>query len=108
MTEITTTGLAAHPARSAAGYPHVQGKCPACGDASLFLASGGYVTCASLSCTDPSRASDLLSVAREHHRVGPGRCACGWDAYKQSAFIYDYGDALEAHITSAKRARRTR
>jgi len=59
---ITTTGLTAHPARPAAGYPHVQGRCPACGGASLFLGSGGYVTCASLECTNPAQASDLLSA----------------------------------------------
>jgi hypothetical protein len=58
--QITTTGLSAHPLRSAAGYPHVQGRCPACGRGSLFLASGGYLTCASLRCTDPTRASNLL------------------------------------------------
>ena len=63
--QITTTGLNAHPARSAAGYPYVQGRCPACGLASLFLAVGGYVTCASLNCPDPSRASYLLEVSRD-------------------------------------------
>jgi hypothetical protein len=59
---ITTTGLTAHPARPAAGYPVVKGRCPACGAASLFLASGGYVTCASLDCTNPAQASALLEA----------------------------------------------
>jgi hypothetical protein len=57
---VTTTGLTAHPARPAAGYPIVQGRCPACGAASLFLASGGFVTCASLRCPNPTQASYLL------------------------------------------------
>lgn len=42
------------------GWPQVQGKCPSCGCRSLFVGSGGYVTCAILSCKDPCAASDLL------------------------------------------------
>jgi hypothetical protein len=69
---ITTTGLSAHPLRSAAGYPHVQGRCPACGLGSLFLASGGYLTCASLRCTDPTRASNLLHADAPVQSVASG------------------------------------
>jgi hypothetical protein len=68
---ITTTGLTAHPLRSAAGYPRVQGRCPACSLGSLFLASGGYVTCASLDCTDPMRASGLLRALAPVADPGP-------------------------------------
>ena len=57
---VNTAGLDAHPARCAAWMPVVKGKCPACGMASLFLAAGGYVTCASLSCKDPCAAGELL------------------------------------------------
>lgn len=39
----------------------VQGRCPACGSSSLFLGSGGYVTCRVSDCSDPSAASDLLT-----------------------------------------------
>lgn len=42
------------------GYPKVAGKCPACGSESLFLASGGYVTCAVIPCKNPCAAADLL------------------------------------------------
>jgi hypothetical protein len=70
--QITTTGLSAHPLRSAAGYPHVQGQCPACGLGSLFLASGGYLTCASLRCTDPTRASNLLHADAPVQSVASG------------------------------------
>ncbi|NEB70330.1 hypothetical protein G3I39_25215 [Streptomyces fulvissimus] len=38
----------------------VQGRCPACGSTSLFLGSGGYVTCARLECPEPDAASSLL------------------------------------------------
>jgi hypothetical protein len=42
-------------------YPHVQGRCPACGGSqSLFLAEGGYVTCARVECPDPEAATRLL------------------------------------------------
>lgn len=38
----------------------VQGRCPACGWASLFLGNGGHVTCSRLECPNPSAADDLL------------------------------------------------
>ncbi|MEU1800840.1 hypothetical protein [Streptomyces sp. NPDC019937] len=44
----------------AAGMPLVQGRCPACGTAGLFLGSGGYVTCSSPDCQEPDAASTVL------------------------------------------------
>jgi hypothetical protein len=38
----------------------VQGHCPACGWASLFLADGGHITCSRLECPNPDAASQLL------------------------------------------------
>ncbi|MFE7233890.1 hypothetical protein ACFVAF_25135 [Streptomyces sp. NPDC057596] len=38
----------------------VQGRCPACGGASLFLGEGGHVTCSRLDCPNPSASDDLL------------------------------------------------
>ena len=38
----------------------VQGRCPVCGHYSLFLGSGGYVTCSISDCPNPSAASDIL------------------------------------------------
>lgn len=52
-------------ARVAAFMPIVRGTCPACGIKSLFLASGGYVTCANLDCPNPGAASDLLEPTEE-------------------------------------------
>jgi hypothetical protein len=43
------------------GFPRVDGRCPACSSHSLFLGSGGFVTCARLDCPDPSAAADLLA-----------------------------------------------
>ena len=57
---MNTTDLTPHPARAAAQYPIVKGRCPACGYRSLFLAAGGYVTCSVIPCPDPGAASDLL------------------------------------------------
>lgn len=42
------------------GWSLVQGECPACGARSLFLGSGGYVTCAGPTCGNPSAASHTL------------------------------------------------
>lgn len=41
-------------------HPDVRGRCPACGSSSLFLASGGYVTCRISDCKDPGAAADML------------------------------------------------
>ncbi|MFJ4418246.1 DUF6085 family protein [Streptomyces sp. NPDC088925] len=45
-------------------HPTVRGYCPACGRESLFLGSGGYVTCARLDCPTPDAASTLLEQRR--------------------------------------------
>ncbi|WP_097922078.1 DUF6085 family protein [Streptomyces sp. wa1063] len=42
------------------GFPTVQGHCPACHRQSLFLGSGGYVTCTHIDCPEPDAASTLL------------------------------------------------
>lgn len=48
-------------------HPSVAGRCPACGSAgSLFLGSGGYVTCSIADCPDPGKASDLLNRPTYH------------------------------------------
>jgi hypothetical protein len=59
------TDLPASTAPAAAGYLLVQGRCPACRGSSLFLGSGGYLTCSRLDCPNPSAADDVL------HRTAP-------------------------------------
>ncbi|MFJ5886824.1 DUF6085 family protein [Streptomyces californicus] len=49
-------------------FPTVQGRCPACGAISLFLGSGGYVTCARIECPEPDAASTLLERTTEGAR----------------------------------------
>ena len=39
----------------------VQGRCPACGEQSLFLGDHGYVTCAILECPKPHAAVSFLN-----------------------------------------------
>ncbi|MEV5619370.1 hypothetical protein [Streptomyces bacillaris] len=57
--------------------PDVQGRCPACGAASLFLGEGGHVTCARIDCPNPSAADDMLHGGEEAlvHALGGGRTA---------------------------------
>jgi hypothetical protein len=50
------------------------------------------------------RAWDVEQQARIHRRVGPGKCSCGFDAYQQAHYVYDYGDELRWHINKAKAA----
>ncbi|MBH0242442.1 hypothetical protein I3W98_05990 [Streptomyces cavourensis] len=45
--------------------PDVQGRCPACGAASLFLGEGGHVTCARIECPNPCAADQLLHGGEE-------------------------------------------
>jgi hypothetical protein len=44
-------------------FPDVQGRCPACGSSSLFVADAGYLTCSFLECPDPDAAARLLDLA---------------------------------------------
>ncbi|MFF7130361.1 hypothetical protein [Streptomyces sp. NPDC008240] len=41
-------------------FPNIQGRCPACRGDSLFIGSGGYITCSRLDCPNPSAADELL------------------------------------------------
>lgn len=49
--------------------PKVQGQCPGCGGNSLFLGSGGFVTCARLDCPAPCAATDLLASDEDKARA---------------------------------------
>ncbi len=57
--------------------------------------------------TDTPLALDAIearAVAVAHHRTGPGRCACGYDAYKVGGFFPDYHAMLMNHLARAPRA----
>ena len=56
MTDITVQHGAAK------GATWVQGACPTCGSRSLFVGSGGYITCANLHCSDPCAPSKALGI----------------------------------------------
>lgn len=44
-------------------FPLVQGRCPACTCKTLFLGSGGWVTCSNEPCTEPDAAASTLATA---------------------------------------------
>lgn len=44
------------------GCVRVAGRCPACDAAALGIGAGGFVTCANLSCPNPSAPSDALNA----------------------------------------------
>lgn len=51
------------------GHPRVQGYCPmGCGE-TLFLGSGGHVTCSWLECTNPCAVGTILSDRETEHVV---------------------------------------
>jgi hypothetical protein len=58
------------------GFPDVQGRCPACGGSSLFVGSGGYITCSRLECPEPDAATTLLE---RNPRTTPVNAATGGD-----------------------------
>lgn len=43
----------------------VKGYCPSCGNETLFLGEGGYVTCSLIGCENPTAASDILFDGKE-------------------------------------------
>lgn len=47
----------------------VQGQCPACGNRSLFLASGGYVTCRIAECPRSTAMADLMCEHMSPHHI---------------------------------------
>lgn len=52
----------------------VAGRCPACRGSSLFLGTGGHVTCSRLECPDPTQ---------------PDRILCGEEEARVSADLVD-------------------
>jgi hypothetical protein len=50
-------------------FQRVAGHCPACGATSLFLGSGGYVTCSVIECPNPTAVADLLEDGETEHVV---------------------------------------
>jgi len=42
--------------------PRIEDRCPACGRGSLFIGTGGHLTCASLKCPNPAVTSAIESL----------------------------------------------
>lgn len=38
-----------------------------------------------------------------HVRIGPGKCACGYDTYKLGIFFADHHELLMAHFVTVRR-----
>ncbi|MET8766351.1 DUF6085 family protein [Streptomyces sp. NPDC004658] len=88
-----------HPIKT---FPSIQGRCPACRGDSLFIGSGGYVTCSRIDCPDPCAADDLL------HR--PEDYDASWQQQNDGTWalpIRDGGGVLTvpARTTMGERAR---
>lgn len=66
----------AQAAQGGAGFPDVQGRCPACGGQSLMLADGGYITCRRLDCPDPEAAHKAIDETAPSHDAGPSVAEC--------------------------------
>lgn len=47
----------------------LQGFCPACGSRSLFVGSGGHITCGVIGCPDPCVVDKLLDDSEVDHIV---------------------------------------
>lgn len=47
-------------------FPRLLGRCPACGNTTLFRGSKGYITCSWLKCPNPGAAHELLSETAAH------------------------------------------
>lgn len=70
------------------GYPKVQGRCPSCHSDSLFLGSGGFVTCSVLGCKAPGAATDALKSPESQFW-----CAqCGVSIHQYGTTLVKLGD----------------
>lgn len=50
-------------------HPSVRGRCPACGNRSLFVGAGGWLTCSIDRCPNPTAIADILELVCLHHTV---------------------------------------
>jgi len=89
-------GSASQPEQSKTAAPEVAGRCPACRGASLFVGSGGHVTCARLDCPNPIAADDLL-----HAPTGP--LVTGTLAQLAGA-VADLAARLDDHVNAVRKA----
>jgi hypothetical protein len=73
-------------------FPSVQGRCPACGNSTLFVGTGGWITCSLDVCPNPSAADELLhgehtaatprelELRQRHAWITAGMCPmCVWE-----------------------------
>lgn len=44
----------------------------------------------------------LTEERRAHTRTGPGKCSCGFDAYKTRGIMLDYTSLTQAHFRAAQ------
>lgn len=52
--------------------PRIVTPCPACGGRSLFIGSGGHLTCSYIPCRNPSVASEIEAMDLEIRRLRDG------------------------------------
>ncbi|MGQ5576735.1 hypothetical protein [Streptomyces sp. ECR3.8] len=73
----------------------IQGRCPACRGTSLFLGSGGHVTCSRLDCPNPCAADQLL------HGEQPAPAPAATDAtshvYLSTGCLHGHHDYCQNH-----------
>ncbi|MFE0699143.1 hypothetical protein [Streptomyces sp. NPDC058872] len=77
--------------RQPSANPTVQGRCPACHATSLFLGTGGHVTCARIDCPNPCAADDLLHQPAA--QPAEQCCVCGspdvtYHNYREQPFCW--------------------
>ncbi|MFJ9633744.1 hypothetical protein ACIRU8_39230 [Streptomyces sp. NPDC101175] len=111
---MTDQPKSTHPA--AAAHQLVQGRCPACRGASLFLGSGGHVTCARLDCPNPCAVDDQLhreprATAAPQVAECPGHedcercdvidpCPCCGVAYRSGRWVTAAGEPFVPRFTA--------
>lgn len=48
----------------------IQGRCPACGLATLFVGDGGYITCSNIDCPRPDLVTELIGEIGDSRQHG--------------------------------------
>lgn len=80
------------------GFARVQGRCPACRGASLFLGAGGHVTCSRIDCPGPTAADELLHHADPiecDHEAALGQAQAAIARVRAVAHIADEDDVTD-------------
>lgn len=79
-------------------HPKIMTRCPSCGHQTLFIGSGGHLTCSWLPCKEPSPAHVIdalrtdaarLTPSQYQHGVRTGTGLYNWTGLTRLSLLHD-------------------